>query len=187
MSTYESMRNQTLIAMPGLQDSGFSQTTTFLCEHSHEGALGLVINRPTTLTVAELLNHMNIPAEEHVGLQQSVCWGGPVQSERGFVLHDGHSEWESSMFVSEEFAVTTSKDILIAIGCGEGPENYLMTLGYAGWDAGQLEKEVLDNSWLNTPSDPELIFRTPYANRWETAARSIGIDLNRIAPVAGHS
>lgn len=173
--------------MPSLQDSGFSQTVTFLCEHGDDGALGLVINRPTTLTIGELLGHMDIACEDMLKKDQNVCWGGPVQSERGFVLHDGHSEWESSLYVSEQFSVTTSKDILVAIGQGEGPENFLITLGYAGWETGQLEKEVLDNSWLNAEADPELVFQTPYPNRWDTAARRLGVDLNRMAPAAGHS
>jgi putative transcriptional regulator len=183
-----SLRNQFLVAMPGMVDGNFNHTVTLLCEHTPEGAMGLVINRPTTLDLRGMLQHMGLEAEKLPADPQPVYWGGPVQPERGFVLHDpAEGEWDSTLMLSDSLSVTTSKDILVAIAQGQGPAQFLVTLGYAGWSAGQLEAEILHNSWLNTPVDSGIVFQTPTASRWEAAARLLGIDVNLLSTDAGHA
>lgn len=178
--------NQFLVAMPNVVAGEFDRTVTFLCEHSDDGAMGLVINRPTDLDLRDMLAHMGI---EHPGLPKAVpvFWGGPVQPERGFVLHRPPGRWEATLTIDNELCITTSKDILAAIGNGEGPEEYLVTLGYAGWGGGQLEAEILHNSWLNTPSDSAIIFATPTAARWAAAARLLGVEPGSLSSHAGHA
>ena len=182
-----SLRNQFLVAMPGMVDGHFNQTVTYLCEHTPEGAMGLVINRPTTLDLREMLEHMGLNGERLITHSTPVFWGGPVQPERGFVLHHAAKHWESTLRVSDELSVTTSKDILVAISNGEGPEHYLVTLGYAGWDAGQLEDEILSNSWLNTPAASDIIFSALPTTRWEAAARLLGVDVHLLSSHSGHA
>ena len=186
MTTGSELKNQFLIAMPSLDDEHFEQTVTFLCEHSEQGALGLVINRPYDLSVASMLSHMNVPCERDLD-QDPVFWGGPVQPERGFVLHSVGTTWESTVQVSESLAITSSRDILEAIGLGSGPEEYLITLGYAGWDAGQLEEELLHNAWLNTPVDRQILFSTAPPERWEASLKLLGVDLTVLSGDAGHA
>jgi putative transcriptional regulator len=189
MAEHTSLRNQFLVAMPGMVDGHFNQTVTFVCEHNTEGAMGLVINRPTTLDLREMLTHMGLKGEKLPDGKLPVFWGGPVQPERGFVLHHTASDetWDSTLRVSEELSVTTSKDVLVAISEGRGPGTYLVTLGYAGWGAGQLESEILSNSWLNTPSDTAIIFSTSPEVRWEAAARLLGVDVRLLGSHAGHA
>lgn len=183
-----SLRNQFLVAMPGMVDGNFDHTVTLLCEHTPEGAMGLVINRPTTLELRDMLQHMGLESDKLPAEPAPVFWGGPVQPERGFVLHEpGTSEWDSTLKLSDALYITTSKDILAAIGQGKGPHQYLVTLGYSGWSAGQLEDEILHNSWLNTPADSAIVFQTPTASRWEAAARLLGIDVRLLGTDAGHS
>lgn len=179
--------NQFLVAMPNVVRGDFDHTVTFLCEHSEDGAMGLVINRPTDLSLADMLAHMELDTS---GLEQSnlpVYWGGPVQPERGFVLHSPGGDWDSSMQINDELHITTSKDILEAIGRGKGPEKFLVTLGYAGWGGGQLEEEILHNSWLNAPADNAIIFSTPSGNRWAEAAKLLGVDPSLLSGQAGHA
>lgn len=180
--------NQFLVAMPGLADPNFNHSVTLLCEHNDQGALGLVINRPTELRLADMLEHMKLG---HPALDPSdhvVHWGGPVQTERGFVIHSEPGQWESSLKVSDQLYITTSKDVLNAIGRGQGPKQFLVTLGYAGWAAGQLENEIKDNSWLNTPVDRAILFELPIATRWEAATRLLGVDVTQLtAGPAGHA
>jgi putative transcriptional regulator len=183
-----SLRNQFLVAMPGMVDGNFDHTVTLLCEHTSEGAMGLVINRPTTLELRDMLQHMGIAIEQFTKESMPVFWGGPVQPERGFVLHSaGDTQWDSTLKLSESISVTTSKDILVAISQGQGPSHYLVTLGYAGWSAGQLEEEILHNSWLNAPADSAIVFDTPTETRWEAAARLLGIDVRLLSSDAGHA
>ncbi|HXG28463.1 MAG TPA: YqgE/AlgH family protein [Nevskiales bacterium] len=183
-----SLRNQFLVAMPGMVDGNFDHTVTLLCEHTPEGAMGLVINRPTTLDLRDMLQHMGIPIERLDGEPIPVYWGGPVQPERGFVLHSSEAaRWDSTLKLSDAISVTTSKDILVAISQGQGPAHYLVTLGYAGWSAGQLEQEILHNSWLNTPADSAIVFETPTAARWEAAARLLGVDVRLLGTDPGHA
>ena len=180
--------NQFLVAMPGLADPNFTHSVTLLCEHNEQGALGLVINRPTELRLTDMLEHMKL---EHPALEPAdhlVHWGGPVQTERGFVIHAEPGRWDSTLKISDQLYITTSKDVLTAIGKGDGPRQFLVALGYAGWAAGQLEHEIKENSWLNTPVDKAIMFEMPISTRWEAAARLLGVDVTQLtAGPAGHA
>jgi len=181
------LNNQFLVAMPGLLDPNFNHSVTLLCEHNEQGALGLVINRPTELKLTDMLDHMKL---EHPALDDTshiVYWGGPVQTERGFVVHAAGGAWESSLQVADDLYITTSRDILTAIGKGGGPSRFFVALGYAGWAAGQLEKEVLDNSWLNTPVDRAILFELPPSERWQAATKLLGVDVTQLSGDAGHA
>jgi putative transcriptional regulator len=186
MSQEITYKNQFLIAMPGLEDDNFGHAVTLMCEHSDEGAVGLVINRPIELKLSDMMAQMGL---EHDALEQeqTVFWGGPVQPERGFVIHKAPAGWESCMPVTESLYITTSRDILSAIGAGKGPKDYIVVLGYSGWGAGQLETEILNNSWLNTPVDQAIIFKTPTRERWQAATRLLGVDVTQLSSGAGHS
>lgn len=180
--------NQLLVAMPSLNDPNFSQTVTLVCEHSEKGALGIVINRPMDMRLGEVLEQLSLEAQDPVVADWPILRGGPVHPDRGFVLHrpTGH-RWDSSLHVSEQLQVTTSRDILESIARGEGPREGLMALGYAGWEAGQLEEEVLGNSWLTVPCDEALLFSVPFEQRWSAAARLLGIDPSRLSHLSGHA
>lgn len=178
--------NQFLVAMPGLEDENFSHTVTLLCEHNDKGALGLVINRPTDLSLKDMLDHMELQHGNLVG-NPIVHWGGPVQPERGFVVHTGPSAWESSLQIADNLYITTSRDVLSAIGQGRGPREFFVALGYAGWQAGQLEGEILHNSWLNTPADRAILFTMPAEQRWQAATRLLGVDVMQLTGQAGHA
>lgn len=182
-----SLKNQFLVAMPGLEDDNFNHTVSLLCEHNDKGAIGLVINRPTDLTLVAMLDQMGLKHEAPDANDHVVFWGGPVQPERGFVLHRGPGGWDSCMPIAEDLYITTSRDVLAAIGEGRGPKDFLVTLGYAGWSAGQLENEILQNAWLNTPVDSALLFHTPARNRWQSATRLIGLDVTHLGSGAGHA
>jgi len=182
----ESLANQFLIAMPGMADPNFARSVTFICQHDDSGALGIVINRPADLRLGEMLRQLNFPAAAAVA-HQPVYNGGPVHGERGFVLHEDIGQWESTLPVSEDLALTTSQDILRAVGEGRGPRRFLVALGYAGWGGGQLEREITANAWLNGPADPDVIFDAPLETRWAAAARLLGVDLGRVSSEAGHA
>jgi putative transcriptional regulator len=179
--------NQFLVAMPSLLDSNFNHTVTLLCEHNDEGALGLIINRPTDLKLTDMLEHMKLGHAAIDGASHIVYWGGPVQQERGFVVHAGPGKWESSLQVADDLFITTSRDVLNAIGRGEGPDKFFVALGYAGWAAGQLEHEILENSWLNTPVNRPILFDTPASGRWQAATRLLGVEVTQLAGKAGHA
>ena len=183
----ESLRNHFLLAMPSLTDAIFAHSITYLCEHSEQGAMGIVINHPLELCVEEILEHLNMSAAGRLR-ETPVMAGGPVHMDRGFVLHR-HSthEWEATLDVTEEISLTTSRDILVSIADDEGPEDSLIALGYAGWGAGQLELELSENSWLTLPADSAIIFDTPYHLRISAAAALLGVDLNLISGEAGHA
>lgn len=181
------LSNQFLVAMPSVVQGEFDHSVTFLCEHNEAGAMGLVINRPTTLKLADMFKHMGLDVSDFPDKECPVYWGGPVQIERGFVLHSPSREWESTLKVSADVALTTSKDILVAISKGDGPKDYLVTLGYAGWSEGQLEQEILENTWLNTPSDSAILFTTPAPSRWSAAAKLLGLDPSLLSGEAGHA
>ncbi len=186
MTTDDSLKHQFLVAMPGLDDDNFNHTVSLLCEHNDEGAIGLIINKPTELKLADMMEQMSL---EHAGLDDEapVFWGGPVQPERGFVVHREPGGWESCVALGDNLFITTSRDILSAIGKGEGPRDFLVMLGYAGWDAGQLENEILHNTWLNTPVDSQILFRTPVRDRWQAATRLLGVDVTQLTGDAGHA
>jgi len=181
------LTNQYLIAMPQLADPNFHHTTTYICEHNDEGAMGLIINRPLEICLAEVLSQIDIEVSDPLLANTPVYYGGPVQEERGFVLHQPVTIWESTVVISDKLAITTSKDILIKIAEGSGPSRYLVTLGYAGWGAGQLEMELSENTWLNGPADTAIMFDTPIEERWASAAKMIGIDLNLLSADSGHA
>jgi putative transcriptional regulator len=182
-----SLTNQLLIAMPGMADPNFTTTVTLICEHNDDGALGIVINRPTTLKLGGLFEQLSVENADPDVADDPVLSGGPVGIERGFVLHGPERSYESTLEVSSEIRLTLSRDIIDAMAAGEGPEHALVALGYAGWDAGQLEEEMLANSWLNAPATPEIVFETPFADRWNSAARTLGIDIASLPTDAGHA
>ncbi|MGE0383959.1 MAG: YqgE/AlgH family protein [Gammaproteobacteria bacterium] len=181
------LTNHFLIAMPSLMDPNFHHTVTYICAHGEEGAMGIVINRPMELNLAEVLSQMDLrPATDAIA-QRPVFEGGPVQQDRGFILHRPTGGWASSIDVTKELAVSTSRDILEAIARGDGPDDMLVALGYAGWGAGQLEREMAENAWLSGPADPNVIFTTPPEGRWRASARLLGVDLNSLSYQVGHA
>ncbi|MEJ2344165.1 MAG: YqgE/AlgH family protein [Gammaproteobacteria bacterium] len=181
------LTNHFLIAMPRLADPNFFRTVTYICEHNNQGALGIVINRPLELTLGEILDHMDLHADAAAVADQRVYMGGPVQQERGFVLHRPATDWGSTLQVTERIGLTTSRDILVSIARGEGPERALIALGYAGWGAGQLERELAENAWLSGPADEDILFDSPDDERWQQAAALLGVDLNLLSGDAGHA
>ena len=181
------LTHQFLIAMPALADPNFHRTVTYLCHHDDEGAMGIVINRPLELSLGEVLGHMKIESSDPGINQIPVLQGGPVQTERGFVIHHPTGEWDSVLEVNDQIGVATSRDILSAIARGEGPSQAVVALGYAGWGAGQLERELADNAWLSAPVDNSIIFDKPYEDRWASAAKLLGVDPDRLFGEAGHS
>lgn len=187
MSETESLTGQFLIAMPAMTDPNFEQTVSFICQHNEDGALGIVINRTMDLTMGDVLGQMEIPATACNCAGQPVHYGGPVQSERGFILHDQPDAWESTVAIDEHIGLTTSRDILEAIARNEGPSHALIALGYAGWGGGQLEQEITQNAWLSGPADLDLMFSTPVEQRWNRAAGLLGIDLSLLSREAGHA
>lgn len=182
-----SLRNQFLVAMPNVVSGEFDHSVTLLCEHGDNGAMGLVINRPTQIRLKNILHHIGIEDCPSVDDELPAYWGGPLQPERGFVVHPTGQQWDSTLAISPDLAITTSKDILEAIAIGQGPQTFLITLGYAGWSEGQLEHELLHNSWLNTPVDADIIFNTPATARWSQAARLTGVNPVLLTGEAGHA
>jgi putative transcriptional regulator len=191
------LAKQLLIAMPSMEDPNFSRTVTIICNHNQDGAMGIIINQPTTLFVDELLSNLDEnetatkdtqnTSANNTKRNEPVYAGGPVHIDRGFILHDSDKLWESTHIIGNNLSLTTSEDILIAIARGNGPENFLIALGYAGWGAGQLEQEISANAWLTVPYEADIIFDTPIDQRWQSAATKIGIDLHLISNQAGHA
>jgi putative transcriptional regulator len=181
------LRDHFLLAMPRLTEGIFAHSITYICEHGESGAMGIVINRPLDLTVAEIFEHLQITTQEDFS-DEPVMAGGPVQLDHGFVLHRNCDKtWEASLKITDEITLTTSRDILRAIAVGEGPRDHLIALGYAGWAAGQLEQELAENSWLTLPGKSDVIFSTPADQRLGAAAALLGIDMNLISGQAGHA
>jgi len=183
------LENQFLIAMPQMVDSYFANTVTYLWKHNDDGALGIVINKPLEACVADIFDELEIECsvEKSPFRTEAVLAGGPVERDKGFIIHDAGKNWESSISVTEEISICTSKSILEDIASGNGPEKYLIALGCAGWEAGQLEHEINANAWLTVPADPALIFSSDYKNKTQHAASLLGVDLQQLAPNAGHS
>lgn len=176
-----------LIAMPNMADPRFSKTLTYVCEHNEHGALGLVVNRPTDLTLAKLLDQIGIPPEIEGTDTVQIHYGGPVQTDRGFVLHGPAGTWQSTLAINSEIGLTTSKDILQAVARGTGPRQTLITLGYAGWAPGQLEQELSQNAWLTVRADPEILFNLPFEARLPAAMSLLGVDYATLSETAGHA
>lgn len=183
----KSLEGHFLIAMPGMDDPNFSETVAYLCKHNDEGALGIVINRQANMKMSEIFDQLGFDVNNVIASQQPVMSGGPVHPDRGFVMHRSGQIFESTVDPEADVKVTVSQDILRNIAGGGGPAPVLVALGYAGWEAGQLEAELAANAWLSTPADPAIIFETPVAERWRAAAALLGIDIRNVASYAGHA
>jgi putative transcriptional regulator len=176
-----------LIAMPAMADPHFSRTLTYICEHNDQGALGIVVNRPLEMTLQALLEQVSIPPAGGKFKSVPIHFGGPVQVDRGFVLHSPLGQWQSTLAVSTEIGLTTSKDILQAVARGEGPGKLFVTLGYAGWAPGQLEHELALNAWLTVQANSDVIFDLPVEKRLSAAMSLLGIDFASLSEQAGHA
>lgn len=187
MTSQDFLTNQFLVAMPTLADPNFQHSVTYICEHNAQGALGIIINRPSNLVLGDIFKQLSIEAS-HTDTKGLPVWqGGPVQLERGFVIHSPTGEWEATLKLGADLGVTTSRDVLASIARGTGPDKLFIALGYAGWGAGQLESEMAENAWLSTPVDPRILFDLPADQRWQAAAQSIGVDLALLSGDAGHA
>ena len=182
-----SLHNHFLIAMPAMADPNFVRTVTLVCEHSEQGAMGLVINRPIDLQLRDVFSEVGIDADRAHDREAPVFFGGPVQTNRGFVVHEPAGHWEATLRLGETLGVTTSRDVLQAIAEQRGPDRYLVTLGYAGWSPGQLEREISENAWLHCPADRAILFEIPAEQRWQAAAALVGVDLSTLSGEAGHA
>jgi putative transcriptional regulator len=176
METTHTLAGHLLVAMPNMVDPNFEHSVTYVCEHSDKGALGITINRPLGMALGEVLEQLSLSSGPSDMRTQPVLRGGPVQCERGFVIHEADDHWEGTTEVGHSIFVTTSRDILTDLAEGRGPERVIMALGYAGWGAGQLEEEIRQNAWLTVPASKKLVFETPVEHRWRAAAKSIGIE-----------
>lgn len=183
------LENQFLIAMPQLAGSYFANSLTYLWKHSEDGALGIVINKPLQASVADIFDELDIVCDIDKNLvrQKKLLAGGPVEQDKGFIIHDSDNRWESSIAVTSQITICTSKTILNDIAGGAGPKNYLVALGCAGWDSGQLEEEISANTWITVPANAELIFSNNYSSKIDEAAALLGINLLQISPETGHS
>lgn len=188
METTRFLGNHFLIAVPGMSDPNFQRSVTLVCQHTADGAMGLMLNRLSDYKIGDVLEQMSISTELTELAETPVLLGGPVQPERGFVLHEpGAEKWDSTFQLSDELSLTTSRDILAAMARGEGPRRALVALGYAGWGEGQLETELQDNAWLAVAADRAILFETPLEQRWSSAARLMGVDLTLLTDYAGHA
>lgn len=183
-----SLKNNFLIAMPTLNDPFFHHSVVYICEHTEQGAMGLIINRPTQIMLVDLLHHIDIASDVDRAKTTPVLFGGPVEKNQGMVLHDfAGDKWGDSIAISNDVFLTSSTDILRAISADQGPENILVTLGYASWDSGQLEQEIGENSWLTAPADNKILFRTESKQCWQQAASLLGVDINLMSEQVGHA
>ncbi|CAH0538514.1 YqgE/AlgH family protein [Vibrio marisflavi] len=185
------LTNHFLVAMPGMKDPYFKHRVIYVCEHNEEGAMGLMINAPIDITVGGMLEQVDIePVHPQLlkdSLEKPVLNGGPVSEDRGFILHQPKDHYESSLNMTDQISVTTSKDILSVLGTEAEPDCYLVALGYSGWEAGQLESELAENSWLTIEADPDVIFNTPIHERWKKAVQMLGIDSAQLSTQIGHA
>ncbi|RAU18804.1 YqgE/AlgH family protein [Nitrincola tibetensis] len=188
MSELLSLRDHFLISMPHLSDPHFSQTLTYICDHSEYGAMGIIINRPAGILVHDLFTHIDIDYSQVAIAPTPVYNGGPVHEDRGFVLHRSTlRNWISCHSITSDISLTTSMDILEALALGEGPEEFLVALGYAGWGPGQLEQEIRDNVWLSCQANSDILFRLPAEERLQAAANTLGVNLHLMTSHAGHA
>lgn len=182
------LHDHILIAMPNLLDPNFQQTVTYICQHDESGALGIVVNRPLSLTFGELLEHLEVEQIVRPELAASkVFSGGPVRPEQGFVIHTPLGDWDATLKVTDQIGLTTSRDIVQALACDKGPSQSLLALGYAGWGPGQLEQEMIDNAWLSCAANAAILFEIPIGERWTAAAAQLGVDLTLLSGDAGHA
>jgi putative transcriptional regulator len=192
MHAPQSLADHFLIAMPSLADPNFARGVTLICQHDENGAMGLMVNRLSEYTLGEVLRQMDISSDSPSLGRQAVLIGGPVQPDRGFVLHDDPRDFGSTLRFGQAegrpgLAVSTSRDILQEMARGAGPAHTLIALGYAGWTAGQLEEEIAQNAWLTVPADRAIVFDTPLERRWDAAARSLGVELSQLSDTVGHA
>ena len=181
------LQQQMLIAMPAMADPNFSRSVTLLCQHNEEGAIGITINRKSSFSLGELLMQLNIPCTSDEISSVVVLEGGPVSPDHGFVLHTPFEGYDSSIQINDDIMVTTSRDVLVAIAAGKGPEKFLVALGYAGWGDGQLEFEMRQNAWLSVPADKAILFESALPQRWENALGKLGINISDLHGVGGHA
>lgn len=182
-----SLQGHFLIAMPAMGDPNFHETVTFMCTHDAEGALGIIINRPTDMPLGKVFDQLSLEVLDHRQAAKPVLSGGPMARDQGFVLHRSTQQYESTLQTGSDIRVTLSSDILGDLARGEGPEPVLVALGYAGWGAGQLEAELGANAWLSVLADRSVLFETPFEERWAAAAGLLGVDISQITPYAGHA
>ncbi len=182
-----SLQNYFLVAMPSLNDSVFERSIIYICEHNEKGAMGIMLNVPLDLDVCQLLTQMKMENASFSLSGKSVFSGGPVSTDRGFVLHTPMDGFHASLSLTDELMMTTSLDILSTLGTSAEPKQYMIALGYAGREKGQLEEEIRENTWLTVPASPDIIFDIPYEDRWLAASKSLGIDIWQLSPQAGHA
>ena len=192
INKFGSLENQFLVSMPQLNDPNFKQTVILMCKHDHKGAVGIVINRLTDHRIGDIFAQLEIDISSHYYSNKPVLDGGPVYPELGLIVHNRKfksraESWESSMDIGEQLRLTSSKDILSDMARGEGPEKAFMSLGYAGWGPGQLEKEIQENAWFTTPADHEILFAGEVDNKWQRSAKLLGIDTNKFSRQVGHA
>lgn len=187
MSSCHYLTDQFLIAMPRLRDPNFEHAVIYICDHNEDGAMGLIINKLHDVKLQELLTQFDIQSTRPDISDKPVFIGGPVQYNHGFILHANGAQWESTQQISDQISLTYSRDILEDIAAGNGPSDALVTLGYSGWGQGQIESEIIDNAWLHTDADCDIIFNTDHQLCWTKAVEKIGIDINALSSDAGHA
>lgn len=187
MDQIPSLKNNFLIAMPTLLDPHFFRSVTYICEHDQKGAIGISINQPLNIDLGDILKQMGLDIQQAIIKQRMVFSGGPIHRERGFILHPNGTVYQHTIAISDSIALTTSPDILRAIAENKGPPYFLVALGYAQWEAGQLEQELASNAWLYGPANNDIIFHLPIDQRWKAAAASMGVDVDRLSDNIGHA
>ncbi len=187
MEKQDYYQNHFLIAMPGLDDLNFTRAVIFVEEHNEDGAIGVVINKPLHLNIGNMMEHLNIPITDNSISNQPVFMGGPVGQDQGFVLHRPFPNDQSNEDQDAEIIISASKEILRSIASNTGPPEYIIALGYSGWEPGQLEIEIQQNDWLTVPCDPNILFNTPSDQRWSAAGKLLGIDVNQLSDLSGHA
>lgn len=187
MNTAQSLKNHFLISMPHLNDPNFEQTVIYLCEHTDSGAMGVIINRPSSIDFAELADHLGMKIEAPKLTSEPIYTGGPVEPERGFILHSSDQSWGNTLHVTDDICLSASLETLEHIATGEGPELFRITLGCAGWDEGQLEAEIANNDWLVCEADLDVLFNTPSDMQLTAATKVLGLDMSLLSPEIGHA
>lgn len=181
------LTNHFLIAMPQLSGSYFGNTVVYMWQHGEDGALGIVVNLPLQLKLKEIFSQLDIEVQRPETGEETVLSGGPVETDKGFILHDADDHWQSTLKITDELSITTSKDILDDISRGKGPKNFLVALGCAGWSPGQLEQEIADNTWITCPATKEIIFSRDYSHKPDLAASTLGFTMAQLTTDVGHS
>ena len=186
-NTFQSLKNHFLISMPHLNDPNFEHTVVYLCEHTETGAMGVIINRPSSIDFGELAEHLGMQIALPKLTSEPVYIGGPVESERGFILHSSDKHWGNTLKVTDEVYLSASLETLEHIAAGDGPESFLITLGCAGWEEGQLESEIANNDWLVCEADLDVLFNTPSDMQFNAATKVLGLDMSLLSPDIGHA